>query len=314
MNSLTINELKNPILETSPVQLANAATQRPGNSSYCEQLLKDIKVLSQGNGKINAAKYGKFFINENDPTQHFNGVITKSISQRYAELLVDKNNLWNIRRTGADSYEGHRTFLRNQQTALSYALNEFKDACSENGFTDTQHKILGQAIVAENTPIPLAPDVRLREFTNPGNFDFGKVARIVAEALTQAGTTSLEFIAAVVGGIFSAIFGFGPDRQLGQKELDDLLAQLSKDQSKEISTSSSQSHKLDKPIDRSTASAEELLEHAFKVAAGLKNSGKGESPEFEELMKQLNEQKSNLEKLNQVADQGRSNQNQREIG
>jgi hypothetical protein len=314
MNNPAINEPKNLMPETASMQLANAATQRPGNSSYCEQLLKDIKVLSQGNGKISAAKYEKFFINENDPTQHFNGVITKSISQRYAELLVDKNNLFKINPRGTNSYEGHRTFLRNQQNALSYALNEFKDACSENGFTDTQYKILGQAIAAENTPIPLAPDVRLREFTNPGNFDFGKVARIVAEALTQAGTTSLEFIAAVVGGIFSAIFGFGPDRQLGQKELDDLLAQLSKDKSNEVSTQSLQEHKLDKPIDRSTASAEELLEHAFKVAAGLKNSGKGESPKFEELMKQLNEQKSNLEKLNQVADQGRSNQNQREIG
>jgi hypothetical protein len=314
MNNLIINESENSMRETASIQIANAAIQRPGNSSYCEQLLRDIKVLSQGNGSVSVTKYKDFFINENDPTQHFSGVITKSISQRYAELLVDKNNLFKTNSRGTNSCEGHRTFLRNQQNALSYALNEFKNLCSENGFTDTQYKILGQAIAAENTPIPLAPDVRLREFTNPGNFDFGKVARIVAEALTQAGTTSLEFIAAVVGGIFSAIFGFGPDRQLGQKELDDLLAQLSKDQSKEVSTSSSQSHKLDKPIDRSTASAEELLEHAFKIAAGLKNNGKGESPEFEELMKQLNEQKSNLEKLNQVADQGRSNQNQREIG
>ncbi len=308
MNNLTINESENSTPETAFIQLANAATQRPGNSSYCEQLLKDIKVLSQGNGRISVTKYGKFFINENDPTQYFNGVITKSIGQRYAELLVDKNNLWNIRRTGSDSYEGHQTFLRNQQRALASALNEFKKACSNDGFTDTQNKILGQANVAEKTPIPLAPDVRLREFTNSGNFDFGKAASIVADALTQAGISSLEFIGAVVGAIFSAIFGFGPDRQLGQKELDDLLAQLSKDKSSEASTLSQQDSKLDKPIDRSTASAEELLEHAFKVAAGLKDRGKGESPEFEELMKQLNEQKSNLEKLNQVADQGKSNQ------
>jgi hypothetical protein len=314
MNNLILNEPENLTPETSPVQLANAAIQRPGNTSYCQQLLQDIKVLSQGNGKVSVEKYEKFFINKNDPTQHFNGVITKSISQRYIDLLLDKNDLWNIRRTGQDSYQGHRTFLRNQQNALSYALNEFKNACSENGFTDTQHKIIGQAIVAEKTPIPLAPDERLREFTNPSSFDFGKVAKIVADNLAQAGISSWEFISAVVGGIFSALFGFGPDRQLGQKELDNLVAQLTKDKSDKVSTPSLQNYGFDKPIDRSTASAEELLEHAFKIAAGLKNSGRGESPEFEELMKQLNEQKSSLEKLNQISDHGKSNQNQREMG
>jgi hypothetical protein len=313
MNSLTINESENSTPETASIQLANAATQRPGNSSYCEQLLKDIKVLSQGNGRISVAKYGRFFINENDPTQHFNGVITKSIGQRYAELLVDKNNLWNIRPDGPDSYEGHQTFLRNQQRALASALDEFKKACSNDGLTDEQKKIRGQGIVARRTPIPLAPDVRLKEFTNPLNFDLKEVTKIVVDILLKVGITSLEVIGAIVGGIVSFIFGFGPDRQLGQKELDDLLAQLSKDKSSEASTLSQQDSKLDKPIDRSTASAEELLEHAFKVAAGLKDRGKGESPEFEELMKQLNEQKSNLEKLNQVADQGKSNQNQREM-
>jgi hypothetical protein len=312
MNNLISNELEILMPETSSIQLANAAIQRPGNSSYCEQLLKDIKVLSQGNGRISPAKYGRFFINENDPTQHFNGVITKSISQRYAELLVDKNNLWNIRPTGQDSYEGHQTFLRNQQTALIYTLNEFKNTCSKDGFTDTQEKIWGQADVAKRTPIPLAPDNRLREIINSRDFDFGAVARVVGDILAQAGISSWEFISAVAGGILSIIFGFGPDRQLGQKELDSLLTQSNKSNSDEVSMP--QKYQIDKPLDRSTASAEELLEHAFKVAAGLKNSGKGESPEFDELMKQLNEQKSNLEKLNQVADQSRSNQNQREMG
>jgi hypothetical protein len=307
MNNPAINEPKHLMPETAYMQLANAAIQRPGNTSYCQQLLEDIRVLSQGNGRISVEKYKKFFINENDPTQHFNGVITKSINQRYIDLLLDKNNLRNIRPTGQDSYQGHRTFLRNQQNALSYALNEFKNACSENGFTDAQHKIIGQAIVAEKTPIPLAPDERLREFTNPSSFDFGKVAKIVADNLAQAGISSWEFISAVVGGIFS-------DRQLGQKELDNLVAQLTKDKSDKVSIPSLQNHGSDKPIDRSTASAEELLEHAFKVAAGLKNSGRGESPEFKELMEQLNEQKSNLEKLNQTTNHDRSSQNQREMG
>lgn len=314
MNNLTINEPNILTPDISSVQLANAATQRPGNSSYCEQLLKDIKVLSQGGGRVSVEKYKDYFINRNDSTQHFNGIITKSISQRYTELLLDKNNLAKIRSTGKDSYEGHRTYLRNQQRALAAALQEFKDACSDKGFTDTQHKILGEARLAVRTPIPLAPDPRLKEFTSPGSFDFGAVAKIVADSLAQAGITSWEFITAIVGGIFSAIFGFGPDRQLGQKELDDLVAQLNNDKSNNVLTPSSQDHKLDKPIDRSTASAEELLEHAFKVAAGLKSSGRGESPEFKELMEQLNEQKSNLEKLNQVADQGKSHQSQREMG
>jgi hypothetical protein len=314
MNNLTINELKNSISDTQSTQLANAATQRPGNSSYCEQLLKDIKVLSQGGGSVSFTKYQKFFINENDPTQKFNGVITKSINQRYVELILDKNNLSKIRPTGPDSYEGHQTYLRNQQRALAAALTEFVKNCGDNGLTDTQKKIIGQGNVAKRTPIPLAPEVRLKEFINPRNFNLGEVTKIVVDILLKVGITSLEVIGAIVGGIASFIFGFGPDRQLGQKELDDLLAQLSKDKSSEVSILSQQDSKPDKPIDRSTASAEELLEHAFKVAAGLKDRGKGESPEFEELMKQLNEQKSNLEKLNQVAYQGKSNQNQREIG
>jgi hypothetical protein len=313
MNNLTINELKNSISGTQSTLLANAATQRPGNSSSCEQLLQDIRVLSQGGGSVSFTKYKKYFINETDPTQKFNGVITKSINQRYVDLILDKNNLWNIRKTGTDSYKGHQTYLENQQTALAAALLEFEQKCSDNGLTDTQKKIIGQGIVARRTPIPLAPEARLKEFTNPLNFDLKEVTKIVVDILLKVGITSLEVIGAIVGGIVSFIFGFGPDRQLGQKELDDLLAQLSKDKSSEVSTLSQQDSKIDKPIDRSTASAEELLEHAFKVAAGLKDRGKGESPEFEELMKQLNEQKSNLEKLNQVADQGKSSQNQREM-
>jgi gas vesicle protein len=314
MNNLIINEPNNSTLEIPSIHLANAATQRPGNSSYCQQLLQDIKVLSQGGGRVDPSKYGPYFINENDPTQTFNGVITKSISQRFVDLIVDKNDLSNIRRTGKDSYSGHQTYLRNQLKALSAAVSEFKENCSENGLTAVQEKILGQGRIAIKTPVPLAPDAQLRELTKPGNSNLFKAIEVIKDILTKAGVAAGEVLTAIAAGLAAIILAPNIGQQFVQKDLDNLLTQLSKDQSVESATSSLQKDQPDKPIDRSTASAEELLENAYKVAARLQESGRGESPEFKELMKQLNEQKRNLEELNQVADPSKSNQSQREIG
>jgi hypothetical protein len=312
MNNLTANQPEKLILESLPIQLANAATQRPGNSSRCEQLLQDIKVLSQGGGSISYTKYSRYFTNQSDPTQKFNGVITKSISQRYAELLADKNDLWNTRKTGANSYEGHQTFLQNQQNALAAALEEFTRTCNENRFTNEQRKILGQGRIAIKTPIPLAPDPRLRELTKPGNFNLVEAIKVITDILIKAGIITAAVLAAIVVGVIKVLFGIDVGQNLVQKELDNSLAQLGKNRPTGVSTSLLQEYKLDKSIDRSTASAEELLENAYKVASRVGETKGGESPEFKELIKQLDEQKNKLAELNQVDDQVK--QNQREIG